>query len=443
MTRVPDQTAQTQRLIGSAQATQPGPTLILIGGLHGNEPAGVTAAADVVGALASDTLRIGRVAAYRGNLMALASAGEPIGAGRRYLDIDLNRAFTPDRLASVRAAPDAERTAESRELLELSAAIEREVRSARGPVYLLDLHTFSSPGPAFIHTEDSLVQRDFARAIAVPLILGFEEELTGVMIHWASKELGVIGAIFEAGVHHDGATVAIHRAAIAITLDRLGVARADDISPDDPHAIVSAAAGGRDGHVYDIRHRHAVGEHRFEMHEGMVGFSPVRAGRTPIATEADRPVHSPVSGRLFMPNRQEEIRDGDDGFFVVHRVGSIWLTLSAKLRQSDRLHRLLPVLLPGVRAHPTRSAALIVSPEIALVLKRQMFHLLGYRLERRGPEVHLSSLSRLAAALVTAGQSTLHLLTGRWRRAEAESPGDWIVVRHVLDLSPRDRAKGS
>jgi succinylglutamate desuccinylase len=70
----------------------PGPTLIILGGIHGNEPAGVLAAARVAPRLRAKEGHLrGEIALLRGNARALARKV-------RYIDEDLNRQWTAENV---------------------------------------------------------------------------------------------------------------------------------------------------------------------------------------------------------------------------------------------------------------------------------------------------------------------------------------------------------
>jgi len=75
------------RVLGAYEGDPDGPLMLVVGSLHGNEPAGVEAAQRVLARLAEgDTPFKGRFVAFVGSRAALA-------AGERYLDSDLNRAW--------------------------------------------------------------------------------------------------------------------------------------------------------------------------------------------------------------------------------------------------------------------------------------------------------------------------------------------------------------
>src|SRR6476659_4334197 len=86
-----------RRTVGSYGGTRTGPLLVVVCGIHGNEPAGVRAAEAVFERLERERPELrGEVLAIGGNLAALA-------ANRRYLEQDLNRLWLPDRIHELEA----------------------------------------------------------------------------------------------------------------------------------------------------------------------------------------------------------------------------------------------------------------------------------------------------------------------------------------------------
>ena len=378
----PSVAALPDRRIARLVGAEPGPTLIVVGSLHGNEPAGAAGLQRALerlaggGGVAGPELR-GEVVGLAGNLAALAQ-------GTRYVEHDLNRLWTAERLAWVRAA-DGERggpglTVEEGEMRALDAEIGRTLDAARAagrPVFLLDLHTTSGGGPAFCVLEDTLPMRRFGLELEAPLVLGLEEELSGTLTHWLA-DLGVVAVGFEAGQHEDPAAVDRAEAAVWLALEAAGCL-ARGARPEVAAARRRLAAERRSlPRVVEVRYRHPVtpGD-GFRMAPGYVTFSRVRAGQA-LAVDHDGPVTTPQDGLLLMPLYQ---RQGDDGFFLVRQVAPAWLGLSSRLRRL-RLERALH-LLPGVRRHPQLAGSFLVDRRVARFLALDLFHLLGFR--RRGP----------------------------------------------------------
>jgi hypothetical protein len=422
------------RFLGDESAFAAGPTLIAVVGMHANEPAGLFAAGRVHASIGRTLeLRAGRVVTLRGNLAALSPEVEDARGRPRYIDRDLNRMFAFDERAGEPVAESAERDAIAHEL-------ERIVRDRRGPCYLIDLHTVSSESPAFIALEDSLPARRFAMGFPLPKLLGIEEELSGLLIDYASNVHRVVSCVVEAGRHDDPGSIDVHEAVIIHALQLLGMVAGDARTEAGrvPVDVIRTAACSRHDHVYDIRERYQIREPGFEMHESAVAFTPVRALRTHVAVDGGHAVTPSVSGRLFMPNRQPDPRVGDDGFFVVRRVGRLWLDVSAWLRERAWVHRLLPFVLPGVRRRPGEPGDLLVAPDIASVFRRHVIHLFGYRIVRRGPEPRVTDAQRIGLAVRGTLGALARMLSGLFRGGEAaalpsERASDWVVRRRTLD----------
>jgi succinylglutamate desuccinylase len=79
---------ESSRVIGRF-GTPPGPRLICLGGLHGNEPAGVLALRRVFRTLHD------RTPPFNGHIVGIAGNIGALKAGRRFLKRDLNRGWSP------------------------------------------------------------------------------------------------------------------------------------------------------------------------------------------------------------------------------------------------------------------------------------------------------------------------------------------------------------
>jgi predicted deacylase len=418
------------RVICAHKADQPGPTLIVVAGIHGNEPAGIRAAERIDQSLRNNNgLRIGSFFALRGNLPALAVSPEDPSNNPRYLHADLNRLFKPD---------DGVRTPDHDQRDAIRAELDRIAAESRGPVYLIDLHTTSSASPPFIALEDSLPARTFAERFALPLILGMEEDLQGLLMDEATARLGCVALTIEGGRHDDPEATNTLEAVIRIALESLGMLEPDPAT--DPTGLTREAAGRFAHHVYDVRHREPVTATPYAPNPAARPFTQVKAEHTKIAELPSGPLLAADSGILFMPNHQRDIRIGDDAYFVVRRVGRFWLRLSAFLRRRETIHRLLPALLPGVRRRPNHPHDLVIDPELAAVFRREIFHLLGYRLIRFSPTPGLrrpARARRAARITIHAGARILANLvrTGNTDKTHDERVTDWVVRRHALDSS--------
>ena len=185
--------------------------MVVVGGIHGNEPAGVAAVRDVLQELRSKSLPLrGRVLGLAGNLRALRE-------NVRYLDRDLNRRWYPDHLARLRAAPREHASPEDVEQLELLEIFERLDATFDHPLVVLDLHSFSAEGPPFSVFADALRNRPIAIQMRVPIIFGLEESVDGTLLGYLVDQ-GHVAVGFEAGQHEDPRTLENHVAAIWVAL---------------------------------------------------------------------------------------------------------------------------------------------------------------------------------------------------------------------------------
>jgi succinylglutamate desuccinylase len=286
---------------------------VIIGGLHGNEPAGIVAAERVMSELdpLAPVLR-GRVVALAGNRRALASAV-------RYVDRDLNRGWRSGELERLRSK--GELTAEDdeqRELADLILTFERE----EGQLIFLDLHTTSGPTEPFACFSDTQENRSVACSLPVNVVLGLERALHGTLLGWATAR-GHVGVSFEAGQHQDPLAPRRHEAAIWMYLVGCGAVDARDV-PDEPeHDALFGAATARP-RIVEVRHRHLVEEgDEFQMERGFRGFDPIRAGQV-VARDRTGPIRAPEGGLMLMPRYQGQ---GEDGFFVTREIAcsSTWV----------------------------------------------------------------------------------------------------------------------
>ncbi|MBA3550264.1 MAG: succinylglutamate desuccinylase/aspartoacylase family protein [Nannocystis sp.] len=355
------------RVLGRHGSGRPGPTVVVTGGVHGNEPAGCEAMLRVLATLERERLSLrGELWGVAGNLRALA-------AGRRYLDRDLNRRWIREDIARiVNAGPEeAIEDHEQLELLELFAPL---LARARAPIVFFDLHSTSGPAAPFSCMADVLRNRGIALALPLPVVLGLEEVIDGSLLGYLC-DLGHIGVAVEGGQHDDPDTIDAHESALWIMLVAAGALEAEQVPALAMHR--QRLAGGAQGlpAVSEIRHRHIVRpEHEpFVMLPGFDNFQAIMRGQL-VAHDARGPVHAPIAGRMMLPRYQGL---GDDGYFVAAPVSPLALQVSAALRWLQ-LDRLVP-LLPGIRRHPERPDHFIADPQVARSRVVEVFHLFGYR----------------------------------------------------------------
>lgn len=368
-----------QHLIASIRGQRSGPTLVVVGSLHGNEPAGVIAAHRILAELQrKKSLLRGEVVLLAGNTRALARRA-------RYTDTDLNRHWTAANISAIGAGNlCAEAKPEDLELRELLEQFERASEQARGEIYFLDLHTTSAHGIPFATLGDTLRNRRFALNFPTTIVLGLEEQLEGTMLEYVNN-LGAITMGFEAGQHDAESSIDYHVAVIWVALVAAGLLRREDAAEfERARALLERASGG--AVIVEVRHRHAITpEDEFSMAAGFENFQAVRRGQT-LARDRRGPINAREKGMVLLPLYQKL---GDDGFFLGREIRPFWLKLSAVLRHlrvGDYVH-----LLPGVRHQTEDGSSFIVNTRIARILPLQFFHLLGFRRRRLNDDVLIVS----------------------------------------------------
>jgi len=375
-----------RRIVGRIRGATAGPTVIVMTAIHGNEPAGLEAAERVLAGLESAGPRRlrGQFVVLAGNLAALRDRA-------RFIERDLNRQWTPAKVERIRAGED-DGAVEQREQRQLLEALDELVGRAAGRIHFLDLHTSSADGPPFLTVGDTLVNRNFALRLPLPLILGLEEQVDGALLEYLNN-CGVVTLGVEAGHHDDASSVDRHEAVLWLTL------AAARMLVDPPRAelgrrrrLLAEATRGIP-RVSEVRQRHAIAEDdQFRMERGFRNFQRVRRGML-LAHDRNGPIRAAQDGLILLPLYQAQ---GDDGFFLSGDVSRMWLVLSALLRHL-RLDR-LTWILPGVRRRPGHADQLLVSTRIARWYPLEVFHLFGFRKLRRTPSTLLVSRRRFDLA---------------------------------------------
>ncbi|HSE22152.1 MAG TPA: succinylglutamate desuccinylase/aspartoacylase family protein [Pyrinomonadaceae bacterium] len=354
-------------LIASIRGLLPGPTLIIVGGIHGNEPAGVLAAERV-------RLRMqSRKAVLHGEVVLLRANTRALEQKVRYINADLNRQWTIENVRTAelekQGSPE---VSELREQSEVLTIVKEVVSRARGEIYFLDLHTTSAHGQPFATVGDTLRNRRFALTFPLTIVLGLEEQIEGTMLEYMNN-LGAITMGVEAGQHEAMTSVDHHEAVIWNASASTGNFRREDVPElDQSRSLLKRASGGK--RVVEVRDRHAIApEDEFKMEPGFKNFQAVKSGEI-LAQDRTGAIKARENGLILLPLYQPL---GDDGFFLGREVKRFWLNLSALLRKLKVGHNVHH--LPGVRRDPLNENFLIINTGIARILPLQVFHLLGFR----------------------------------------------------------------
>ena len=315
-----------ERIIGTFGGETPGPLILVIGALHGNEPAGVKALEMVFEALELER-RDNPEFQFQGKLVGLLGNAQGFLLGQRFVEQDLNRMWTPELVAEINASEDESLSAESQEVRHLYDCIAAEFKSlnAEKSVFL-DLHTTSADGGIFSIPTDEGESLLLAKHLGAPAIVGLQESISGTLLGFAitgafspntaSHQSPIsnkpICVAFEAGQHDS--PFSISRSAIALVRC---LRTMNCIAPDGLLNFAESITLPFLNYVPPVvrfRYAHHIeASDGFKMRAGYANFQPIQQGEH-LADDVHGPVLSPDKGLILMPLYQAK---GSDGFFIV------------------------------------------------------------------------------------------------------------------------------
>lgn len=356
----PIKNTYSNRFIGQQVNAKKGPTVVVFGGIHGNEDAGVKALETICDHIQKNKIQLkGNFYAIKGNLKALAQ-------DERFIDLDLNRLWTEELVDAITNSKLAE-FSESQELIDLRKILIHIFKNHEGPFYFLDIHTTSSFSVPFITISDSLNNRRFASKFRISTVLGIEEFLEGPLLTYLN-EYGHVSLGFEAGQHDEESSVVNSIDFVWKSLRLAKCITRKEYKSFKHRELIKYPISK----FFHIVFKYTIQDNEnFVMNKGYSNFKKIKKG-TQLAFSNGISIESPRNGLIFMPLYQKQ---GNDGFFVIRKISWFWMGLSILLRRLN-LHALVK-LLPGIQEEDTYT--LKVDPKIVVFLGKQIFHLLGYR----------------------------------------------------------------
>jgi predicted deacylase len=264
-------------------APEPGPRVLLLAGVHGDETPGVLG----LEALAAE-LSEGKIKLFKGAVTVASHVNAAaLAQNRHFLDENLNRV--------VGAGPGSGR--ERALAVALTALIETHDA-------VLDLHATQEPSRPFAFLDDETPAcRAWADVLGVDFLLAgwpalYVAEKTLTTTEHAARR-GKLALTVEIGDNADPHGPALARAIAHNALARLGVA-AGGIAVRPPRLLRLAAAPRRSGPG--------------AFAKPWKGFDRVRAGEALARYEGGEELRSPVDGFVVMPHEQAEI--GEEWYYL-------------------------------------------------------------------------------------------------------------------------------
>ncbi|HAA12598.1 MAG TPA: hypothetical protein DCE41_13245 [Cytophagales bacterium] len=300
-------TIVSERIIGDIQGAPGGPLLLLVGGIHGNEPAGVQAIKQVFEVLREqqDQLR-GRVVGVVGNRPALQH-------GTRFVHYDLNRCWTTESWQRLLAKDRQEWMGEDQEFFELNTLFRELSQGDYTQRICADLHTTSAENGNFIVVPESELQLPLVHGLHLPVVVDLAKYLRGTLLQFLALH-GFVSFALEGGKLGTPEAVNLHEAGIWEIIRAAALLPRGVVSEHNPHPALLAEIAHALPETVQVRYHHRVQPRdRFVMRPGYKNFMPVAEGEY-LADDENGPIHAPCSGLMFMPLYQAQ---GEDGFFIV------------------------------------------------------------------------------------------------------------------------------
>ena len=304
-----------ERVIGRFTLGSKGPLFICIGGMHGDEPAGVKALEEVTQIL-NQKSNTQAGFKYLGNFLGIKGNMRALQKGLRFIDKDLNRCWTDENLEYIHRNDPQSFYSEQKEIAEILLLLEKEIsRTKPSYIIVLDLHTTSASGGIFSMTTEDAKSMKIAQELHAPVIKGMHGGVSGSSLHFFSgKNMGIptstIG--FESGQHKDPLSVNRAIAAVINCMRTIGAVDAEQV--ENKHDDILMAFSKDLPKVSKIVGKYAVlDKAHFKMLPGFQSFQAIEEGQI-LAMDLNGEVRSPVNGRLLLPSYQ---KNGEDGFFLI------------------------------------------------------------------------------------------------------------------------------
>lgn len=299
---------KVNRVIGLIEGTRPGPTVVAIGGMHGNEPSGVEALQQVI-----ENLEPKRKL-FNGNFLALRGNIEALRQGVRYIDEDMNRIWFSSIIEKIERTPKADiESNERREIKALLHILDDYIpENSDHPVIFADLHSFSAEGNMFAITARKEAHIRLFAKLNVPLIFGIEKTLRGAALSYFQNQ-GYVTFALEGGQHTNDITVKNITAAMLAMLDEIGCLNTATLTAFTQHSEYLAKQNKRLPRQVELVYQHMIepGDN-FQMRPGYRNFQMVKTGDW-LATDTEGKIRAQCDGYLLMPLYQKQ---GNDGFFI-------------------------------------------------------------------------------------------------------------------------------
>ncbi len=285
---------------------EPGPHLLITGGIHGNEPSGTIGIEAV-----TEYFKRGAIHLKRGILTMIPVCNPEARARKtRYFERNLNRHFYPKEHPL---------TYEDRICNILTPYFE-------GADILVDIHSYTAGGPSFSFLGPLLSpeEKDLSRMLGIEhATFGFENAYKNAGIESSEKESmgtaeyfrsqGGYSLTLECGQHDDPQSAAIAERAILGALHHLGLA---EISQDLQNKVPPMTPAGKVSYLEAVNVFYKTKDGKIT--EKLKHLSPFQAGEILAEYEDGERILAPHAGYMILPHSTSPV--GEEWFYIAKKV---------------------------------------------------------------------------------------------------------------------------
>jgi succinylglutamate desuccinylase len=297
-----------ERVLGYYTCGLPGPLVLAVGGIHGNEPNGPRAIRAFCNMLqAQAPLITGTFLGLMGNIRASAE-------NQRYIDKDLNRCFIP---GYVTAAHETLLGSEAGELAQIAQILHR-LKHDFEDICFVDCHTTSAPTIPYLSINVHPLSIQLANRFPLNNVIGLQRSIPGCLTEYCNA-LDFRGFTFEAGQHQSAAAYSNQVAMLWLMLVYSGALSKHDLKTFRHYEKLLGVETPAHRRSFRLLSHYRIKDGEgFVMRPGFRNFDFVPA-QAHLADNRDGPILAPAEGYLLMPLYQKL---GNDGFFLLEEESS-------------------------------------------------------------------------------------------------------------------------
>lgn len=299
------------RIVQVIEGREKGPLIILLASIHGNEPSGILAMKSIFKTLEQNNSQIrGKIIGILGNIQAIREK-------ERFLDYDLNRCWTEEKIKRIQIngrSMHYREDREMRELHELFGSLEKADNFVQK--ICIDLHTTSADNGTFIIVGESSACDPVFQQLNLPVVMDFEKYISGSVMDYLQRK-GILCFSFEGGKIGSKEAVTTHIGGIWKVLLSTGAMDETSLKDYGFKNNNSKVFSDFNSRFLRVKYRHPITrDDHFRMNPGYGNFRQINRGEI-LGTDRNGAVRSPLDGYVFMPLYQNS---GSDGFFVVQEA---------------------------------------------------------------------------------------------------------------------------